>query len=164
MRQPVLAAKYNCTALVQRKQIQGMHKIVSQTGVDCLRILFCLPLVLIHADQLFATARIFAKAIVRDSVKPCGKSGFTAKAADVLVGPQKSLLCKVVCQSDVCARELPKQTAHARLMPPHEFPEGVLIVIGKNSCNQVRISELHGRNTTVPAAEAECPFCSPISI
>jgi hypothetical protein len=50
------------------------------------------------------------------------------------------------------------------LMPPHEFAEGVLIVIGKNSRNKVRISELHGRNITVQGAEAECPFCFPISI
>jgi hypothetical protein len=50
------------------------------------------------------------------------------------------------------------------LMPPHEFAEGVLIVIGKNSRNEVRISKLHGRNTTVPGAEAECPFCFPTSI
>jgi hypothetical protein len=50
------------------------------------------------------------------------------------------------------------------LMPPHEFTEGVLVVIGKNSCNEVRISKLHSRDITVPVAEAECPFCFPISI
>src|SRR5580765_1958971 len=129
-----------------------------------MRILFCLPLLLIHADELLATARVLAKAIVRDSIEPCGKPRFTAKAADVFVGPEKSFLCEVICQSDVCAGELPQQTAHARLMPPHEFAEGVLIVIGKNSRNQVRISELHGRNITVSGAEAECPFCFLISI
>jgi hypothetical protein len=49
-------------------------------------------------------------------------------------------------------------------MPPHEFAERVLIVIGKNSCNEVGISELHSRDITVSAAAAECPFCFPISI
>jgi hypothetical protein len=137
---------------------------VSQSGIDSPRILFCLPLLLIHAHQLFAAARIFAIAIVGDSIKPSGKSGFAAKAADVFVGPEKSFLCEVIGQRDVCASELPQQTAHARLMPPHEFAEGVLIVLGKNSRNQVSISELHGRNTTVLAAEAECPFCFLISI
>ena len=48
-------------------------------------------------------------------------------------------------------------------MPAHEFAEGVLIVIGKNSRNEVRIGELHGRNITVPMVEEECPFC-PASI
>src|SRR4029077_4460289 len=105
-----------------------------------------------------------AKAIVRDSIKPCGKPRFTAKAADVFVGAEKSFLRKVICQSQVRASELAQKTAHTRLMPPHEFAEGVLIVIGKNSCNEVRISKLHSRNITVPAAAAECPFCVPISI
>src|SRR4029453_7668659 len=109
-------------------------------------------------------ARIFTKAIVSDSIKPCGKPCFPTKAADVFVGTEKSFLREVVGERDVCAGELPPQTAHARLMPTHKFAEGVLIVIGKNSRNKVRISELHGRNITVPGAEAECPFCFPISI
>jgi len=69
-----------------------VHKIVSQTGIDSVRILFCLPLFLIHANQFLATARVLAKAIVGDSIKPCGKPRFTAKAADVFVGAEKSFL------------------------------------------------------------------------
>lgn len=126
-----------------------MHKIVPQSRINSLRILFCLPLLLIHAHQFLAAARVFAEAIVRDSIKPGGKPRFTAKTADVFVGPKKRFLCKIVGQSEVCAGKLPQQTAHARLMPPHEFAEGVLIVIGKNPRNEVRISELHGRNITV---------------
>ena len=141
-----------------------MHKIVSQSGVDSLRILFCLPLFLIHAHQLFSPPRVLPKAIVGDSIKPCGEPGFTTKTADVLVGPKESFLCEIVCQGDVCASELPQKAAHTRLMPPNEFAEGVLIVIGKNSCDEVRICKLHGPNTTVSEAEAECPFCFPISI
>src|SRR4029077_12621585 len=105
-----------------------------------------------------------AKAIVRDSIKPCGKPRFTAKAADVFVGAEKSFLRKVICQSQVRASELAQKTAHTRLMPPHEFAEGVLIVIGKNSCNEDRISKLHSRNIGVPGAEAKFFFCFPISI
>ena len=84
-----------------------MHKIVPQTGIDSVRILFCLPLLLIHAHQFFAAPRVLAKAIVRDSIKPRGKSRFTAKAADVFGGSEKSFLCEVIRQSDVCAGELP---------------------------------------------------------
>jgi hypothetical protein len=141
-----------------------VHKIVPQTGIDSLRILFCLPLFLIHAHQLLAPSRVLAKTIVCDSIKPCGKPCFTAKAADIFVGPEKGFLCEVICQSNVCASELAQKTPHARLMPPHEFAEGVLIVIGQNSSNEVRISKLHSRDITVPGAEAECPFCFPISI
>jgi hypothetical protein len=50
------------------------------------------------------------------------------------------------------------------LMPPHQLAERVLIVIDKNSRDKVRISELHGLNTMVPAEEEERSFCLPISI
>src|SRR5947208_16334306 len=70
MRQSVLAAKHNSRALVQRKQTQCVHKIMSQTRIDSLRIMLRLPLFLINADNLFAAARILAKTIVRDAVKP----------------------------------------------------------------------------------------------
>jgi len=164
VRQTVLAAKYNRGALVYRKQTQRVHKIVSQTGIDSVRVLFSLPLLLIHTNQFFPAARVLAKAIVCNSIKPCGKPRFTAKALDVFISPKKSFLCEVIGQSDVCAGELSQKTSNTGLMAAHEFAEGVLIVIGKNSRDEVRISELHSRNITVPAAEEECPFCLPISI
>src|SRR5438128_249726 len=117
-----------------------MHKIMSQTGIDSLRIMLRLQLRLIHADKLFAFARILAKTVVSDSVKPCGKSRLAAKAADVLVSANKGFLCEIVGQGNVCACELPKQTAHAGLVPPHQLAERVLVVIGKNSRDKVRIS------------------------
>src|SRR6266700_4888500 len=137
---------------------------MSQTRIDTPRILLGLPLLLIHADQLLAAARVLAKTVVRDSIKPRGKSRFTPKASNILVSSEKSFLCKVIGQSEVCAGELPQQTAHAGLMPAHEFTEGMLIVIGKYSGNEIRISKLHVRNITVQVAEEECPFCLLISI
>jgi len=122
-----------------------MHKIVYQTGINSPRIVLGLQLLLIHADKLFAAARILAKTVVSDSVKPCGKARFTTKTPDVLVSPEKSFLRQIVGEGDICVRELPKQTAHARLVPPHQFAERVLIVVGKNSRDEARICELHGR-------------------
>src|SRR5438094_9353473 len=118
---------------------------------------------LIHADKLFAFACVLAKTIVSDPVKPCGKSRFTAKAPDVLVCSNKGFLREIIRQRNICACKLSKQTAHARLVPPHELAERVLIVIGKNSRDKVRISELHGLNTMVLAEEEERSFCPPIS-
>lgn len=141
-----------------------MHKIVFQTGIDSLRIVLRLQQFLVHADKLFAFTRILAKTIVSDSVKPCGKSRFAAKAADVLVNANKSFLREIIGQGNVCACELSKQAAHTRLMPPHQFAERVLIVIDKNSRDKVRISELHGLNIKVPEEEEERSFCLPISI
>jgi hypothetical protein len=116
-----------------------MHKIMSQTRIDSLRIMLRLQQFLIHADKLFAAARIFAKTIVSDAVKPGGKSRFTAKAADVLVSANKTLLRKIIGQGNVCSGELAQQTTHTRLMPAHKLAECVLIVIDKNSRDKVRI-------------------------
>src|SRR5215471_4967814 len=137
---------------------------MSQTRIDTLRILLGLPLLLIHTHQLFASTRVLTKAVVCDSIEPRGKSRFTPKASNVLVSSEKSFLCKVIGKSDVCAGELPQQTAHAGLMPAHKFAESMLIVIGKNSRNEIRISKPHSRNITVEVAEEECPFCLLISI
>jgi len=117
-----------------------VHKIVSQTWIHSLRILFCLPLFLIHAHEFFATASVLAKAIVRDSIKPCGKPRITAKAPDVFVRAKKSFLREIVRQGNICPRELAQQTTHAGLMAAHELAECVLIVVDKNSRDEVRIS------------------------
>ena len=140
-----------------------MHKIVSQTRIDSLWIVLRLQLRFVHADQFFAFARILAKTVVSDSVKPGRKSRLTAKAPDVLINANKSFLREIVGQGNICACELSKQTAHAGLVPPHQLAERVLVVTGKNSRDKVRISKLHGLNITVPAEGEERSFCLPIS-
>jgi hypothetical protein len=90
-----------------------MHKIVSQTRIDSLWIVFRLQQLLIRADKFFAAARILAKTVVSDSVKPRGKSRLTAKAPDVLVCPNKGFLREIIGQGNICACELPKQTTHS---------------------------------------------------
>jgi hypothetical protein len=117
-----------------------MHKIVSQTSIDSLRILLRLQLLLIHAHKLFAAACILPKAIISDAVKPCGKARVTAKAPNVLVSANKSFLREIIGEGNIGPRELAQQTTHAGLMPTHELAERVLIVIDKNSRNEVRIT------------------------
>lgn len=134
-----------------------------QTGIDSLWIMLCLQQLLIHANELFAFARILAKTVVSDPIKPCGKSRLAAKAPNVLVSANKSFLREIVGQGNVCACELSKQAAHSRLMSPDQLAERVLIVIGKNSRDKVRITELHGFNTMVLVEEEERSFCPPIS-
>jgi hypothetical protein len=113
---------------------------MSQTSINGLRIVLRLQLLLIHSNKLLAAARIFAETIVRNAVKPCGKSGFTTKAANVLVRAKKSFLCEIVSRGNVCASELSKEATHSGLMPPHELTKSVLIIIRKNSRDKVRIS------------------------
>src|SRR5439155_3179539 len=67
------------------------------------------------------------------------------KAADVFVGTQESVLCEVIGERDVRSGELAKQASHTRLMPSDQLAESVLIIINKNSRDEVCIGQLHGR-------------------
>src|SRR3979490_2781212 len=122
-----------------------MHKIMSKTGVSRLRVQFALPSRFINADEFFSLARIFAKTIISDPIKPGRKFRFPPKAADVFVDAQKSFLSQIVGQRKVGPGELSKQTAHGRLMPTDQLAKGVLVVINKNSRDKVGICELHYR-------------------
>jgi len=104
-----------------------------------------LELFFIDSNEFLPAARIFSKTIVGNPVKPSGEAGFTAKAADVLIGTQERLLRQIVCESDVSSSKLTKQAADSGLMPSNKFAESVLVVIDKNSRDKVRISQLHGR-------------------
>jgi hypothetical protein len=101
--------------------------------------MLCLQLLLVHAHKLFAPARVLAKTIVGDAVKPCGETRFTAKAPNVLVSPDKRFLREIVGKRDVCPGKLAQQTTHSGLMPANELAERVLIIIDKDSRDKVRI-------------------------
>jgi Rad3-related DNA helicase len=104
-----------------------------------------LELFFVDSHKFFPSARIFSKTIVRDPIKPRGKARFTAKTAYVFISAQEGLLRQVVGKSDVGSSKLTEQTAHGGLMPPNELTESVLVVIDKNSCEEICISQLHGR-------------------
>jgi hypothetical protein len=118
---------------------------VSQSRIGDLRIVLRLELFLIDSHKFLPATRVFSKTIVGDPVKPRGKARFTAKAADVFVRAQEGLLSQIVCESDVGPGKLTEQTTHGGLMPPNQLTESVLVVIDKNSRDEVRISQLHGR-------------------
>ena len=56
---------------------------------------------------------------------------------------QESVLGEVIRQR-TSVRVL-AQTSHTRLMPPHQFAERVLIIIDKDSADEVSIGQLHSR-------------------
>jgi hypothetical protein len=99
-----------------------------------------LELFLIDSHKFLPATRVFSKTIVGDPVKPRGKARFAAKATNVFIRAQESLLCQIVRQSNVGSSKLTEQTAHGGLMPPNQLTESVLVVIDKNSCDEVRIS------------------------
>ena len=124
---------------MQRQQTQRVHKIMSETRIDSLRILFGLPLFLINADKFLSLAGIFAKAVVGDPIKPGGKLRFAAKASNVSVSADECILSEIIGECDVAASKLAQQTSHARLMPADQLAKSVLVVIDKDSSNEVNI-------------------------
>src|SRR5581483_6614533 len=119
--------------------------IVSQTGIGCLRIVLCLKLFFIDSHKFLAAAGIFSKTIVRDPIQPGGKTCFAAKTANVFVGSEERLLRQIVREGNICPSKLTKQTAHRGLMSSNQLTECMLVVIDKNSREEVRISQLHIR-------------------
>ena len=93
----------------------------------------------IDADQLFSAPRVFPEAIVGDPIKPGRKPRFAAKTADVFVGAHKSVLCQIVGEGEVSAGKLAEETSHSRLMPADQFAKSVLVIIDKNSSDEVPI-------------------------
>ena len=112
---------------------------MSESGIDGLRIVFGLQLSFIDANEFLSFPRFFPVTIVGDPVKPGGKTCFAAKAAQVFVGPEKRLLREIVRERDIGPDQVPKQTAHARLMIPDQLGKGVVVVINKNARNEVCI-------------------------
>jgi hypothetical protein len=94
----------------------------------------------INPDQLFATARVLPETIIGDPIKPGGKARFATKAADVFVSAQKSFLSKIIGEREIGSGKLAQQTSHTRLMPTDQLAKSVLVIIDKDSRDEVRIS------------------------
>ena|SRR6266566_3629335 len=104
-----------------------------------MRIVLALQLLFVDPDELFPPPRVFSKTVICNPVKPGGEPRFAAKTADMFVGAQKSFLRQIIGKRNICARKLAQQTTHARLMPTDQLAKSVLVVIDKNSSNEVRI-------------------------
>ncbi len=112
---------------------------MSESGIDRLRIVFRLQLSFIDANQFLSFAGLFAETIVGDPIKPGRKPGLSAKAAEVFVSAQKGFLREIVRERNIGADQLAEQTSHARLMIPHQLREGMVVVIDKNTSDEVCI-------------------------
>jgi hypothetical protein len=124
---------------VQRKELESVSEIMSESGIGRLWIMFGFQLSFIDANQLFSFACFFAETVIRDPIEPGGKTRFAAKAAEILVSAKESLLRQIVRERDIGANELAEQTSHARLMIPHQLRKGVVVVIEKNAGDEVCI-------------------------
>ena len=121
------------------KQFESAREIVSESGIDGLRIMFGLELSFIDANQLLPFPRFFPKTVVCNSVKPGRKTGFATEAAQIFVGLEKRFLRQIVCQGDIRPDKVAEQTSHARLVIPDQLRKGMVVVINKNARNEVCI-------------------------
>ena len=120
-----------------------MGQIMPQSWVGCLRILFGFQSSFINANQLLPFSSVFSETVVGDPIKPSRKTGFPAKAAQVLVGTEESFLSQIVRERNIRANELAEQTANTRLMIPDQLGKGVMVIIDKNTCDEVCIGKCH---------------------
>src|SRR2546426_2682149 len=110
---------------------------MAESGIDGLRIMFRRQLSFINANEFLSFARFLAETIIGDPIKPGREAGFAPETAQVFVGAQKCFLREIVREREIGADELAEQTAHARLMIPDQFREGVMVVVKKNAGNEV---------------------------
>ena len=103
-------------------------------------IVLALQLLFVDPEELFPPPRVFPKTVICNPVKPGGKFCLTAKAADVFISANKCVLGQIVGECEIAAGKLAQQASHARLMPTNQLAKSVLVIIDKNSSNEVRIS------------------------
>jgi hypothetical protein len=124
---------------VDGKQLKGLREIMSESGIDGLRIVFRLQLSFIDANQLLSFPGLFPETIVSDPIKPGRETRFAAEAAEVFISAQKGLLREIIRERNIGADQRPEQTSHARLMISHQLGKGMVVVIDKNTGDKVCI-------------------------
>jgi len=139
VREAVLATQNDGCPLMDGKQFESAGKIMAESGIDGLRIIFGLKLSFIDANHFLPFPRFFPETVVGDSIQPGRKTRFAAETPQVLVGSQKSLLSEVVRQSDVGSDQIAEQTPDGRLVIPDQLRKSVVVVINKDARNEVCI-------------------------
>jgi hypothetical protein len=112
---------------------------MTESGVDGVRIVFRRELSFIDANQFLSFPRFLPETVVGDPIKPGGKTGFAAEAPKVFVSAQKSFLGQVVREGDVGSDQIAEQTSDGRLVIPDQLRKSVVVVINKDSRNEVGI-------------------------
>src|SRR5438046_2866397 len=124
---------------MERKKLEGSRQIMTKGGVSCLRVMLGLQLSFINANQFLSFSRFLSKTVIGNAIEPCRKAGLTAKAAKVLVGSQERFLGKIIRKGDVAPDKLAEHASNTRLMVSHQLGKSVVVVIDKNTSDEVCI-------------------------
>lgn len=112
---------------------------MAESGIDGLRVVFCLQLSFIDANQFLSFPGFLAETIVGDPIEPGRKTRFAPEAAQVLVCLEKRFLGEIVREGDIAPDQTAEQTSHTRLMIPNQLCKSVVVVINNDTCNEVCI-------------------------
>ena len=119
--------------------MKSLREIMSESGIDGLRIVFRLQLSFIDANQLLSFPGLFPETIVSNPIEPGRKTRFAAEAAEVFISAQKGLLREIIRERNIGADQRPEQTSHARLMISHQLGKGVVVIVDKDASDEVCI-------------------------
>ncbi|HEX4641398.1 MAG TPA: hypothetical protein VH252_08425 [Chthoniobacterales bacterium] len=125
------------------KQFESASEIMSECGIDGLRVVFGFQLSFIDANQFLSFPGFLPETVIGDPVKPGGETRFPAEAPEVFVGTEKGFLREIVGQGDIAPDQIAEQTSDTRLVIPDQLRKRVVVVINKNACNEVCISQGH---------------------
>ncbi len=95
------------------KQFESAREIMSESGIDRLRVMFGFELSFIDANEFLPFPRLFPKTVVGNPVQPGRKTRFTPKAAQIFISLEKGLLREVVRERDIRPDKVAEQTSHA---------------------------------------------------
>jgi hypothetical protein len=121
------------------KQLESVSEIMSESGIDRLRIVFRFQLSFIDANEFLSFARFLAETVVSDPIKPGREARLATKAAEIFIGAQKGFLREIVRERNIRADQLAEQTSHTRLMISDQFRESMVVIIDKNTSDEVCI-------------------------
>jgi hypothetical protein len=139
VRKAVLAAQNDRGPFVSGQQLEGAGKIMAESGIDGLRVMFRLQLSFVDANQFLSFSGFLPETVVGDPVKPGRESRLPSKAAEIFISPQKGLLREIVRERKIGADKLAEQTPNARLVVAHQLGEGVVVILEKNAGDEVCI-------------------------
>ena len=139
MRKAVLTTQNDGCPLMDGKQLESAREIMAKSGIDGLRIVFRLELSFIDANEFLSFPRFLPETVIGDPVKPGRKTRFATEALKVFVSAQKSFLGQIVREGDVGPDQIAEQTSNGRLVIADQLRKSVVVVINKDSRNEVCI-------------------------
>jgi hypothetical protein len=139
VRQTVLTTENHGCALGWMKPSQRFSQVQSQRGVRRSGgfFLFQFRGVDVLQREFFSLTTRRAEFVESNAQQPSGKTRGAAKRSQLLPRFQKRFLREIIRAMRIASRHANEETAHERLMTPHQFAESIPVFVRKNAGNQL---------------------------